>query len=304
MRTFHTGGAAGEDITSGLPRVEELFEARIPKKPAVLAEIAGKVTVKKRSDDTLVAVAGKGEFSEIVEIPAGYEFVVKSNDTVSKGQVIAEAKDQKPIKSAYVGNIKVSGNKAKITSNGDIVKEYIVSTVTQLKVKNGDEIQKGQALSEGHFDLAASLKLAGKAKTQNYIIKQVQTIYESQGQDINDKHIEVIVRMMLSKVKILHAGNSTFLAGQIVNRGEVEAANLNLGKEGKKKIEIEDIIMGITRVAIKTESFLSAASFQETTSVLIDAAISGKVDHLRGLKENVIIGKLIPAGTGLEEVVE
>jgi len=302
MRTFHTGGAAGEDITSGLPRVEEIFEARTPKKPAILSDIEGKVNVKKRSDNVLIAVAGKGEFSEIIELPEGYHFVVKTNGIISKGEVIAEAKDQKPLKSKWIGNIKISGNKAKVTSNGDIIKEYIVSTYTQLKVKNGDTVEKGQALTEGHYDLAAALKLAGKKVTQNYIIKQVQTIYESQGQDINDKHIEVIVKMMLSKVKILHAGDSKFLAGQIVNRSDVETANENLAKEGKKKIEFDDIIMGITRVAIKTESFLSAASFQETTSVLIDAAISGKVDHLKGLKENVIIGKLIPAGTGLDPV--
>ena len=299
MRTFHTGGAAGEDITSGLPRVEEIFEARIPKKPATLVEVSGKASVKKRSDNTLITVAGKGELVEIMDLPTGYTFSVESNSTISNGQIIAEAKDQKPIKSQRVGNIKISGSKAKITSTGDVVKEYIVSSVTQLKIKNGDEVEKGQPLTEGHFDLSSSLKLAGKAKTQNYIIKQVQTIYESQGQDINDKHIEVIVRMMLSKVKVLHAGSSNLLAGQIVNRGEVADINEKISTDGGKKVLFEDLIMGITRIAIKTESFLSAASFQETTSVLIDAAISGKVDHLKGLKENVIIGKLIPAGTGL-----
>jgi len=304
MRTFHTGGAAGEDITSGLPRVEELFESRTPKKPAILSEISGKSSVKRRADDTLITVAGKGEFSEIMELPSGYAFIVESNSTVSKGQIIAEGKTGKPVKSAYVGNIKISGKKAKISGSGDVVREYVVSNVTQIKIKNGDEVKKGQALTEGHYDLALSLKLAGKSVIQNYIIKQVQTIYQTQGQDINDKHIEVIVRMMLSKVKVLHPGNSLYLAGQIINRNEVDEANDVLEKEGKKKIEFEDIIMGITRVAIKTESFLSAASFQETTSVLIDAAISGKVDHLKGLKENVIIGKLIPAGTGLEEEVE
>ncbi|MEI6498783.1 MAG: DNA-directed RNA polymerase subunit beta' [bacterium] len=300
MRTFHTGGAAGEDITSGLPRVEELFEARIPKKPAVLSEIDGIVNVKKRADDTIITVSGKGEISDIIEIPENHKFIVENGDTVSIGQIIAEADGEKSVKSHTIGKIRLSGNRAKITSNGDIVREYIVPNISQLKVKNGDTVEKGQALTEGHFDLSQSLKLGDKAKTQTYIIKQVQTIYESQGQDINDKHIEVIIRMMLSKVKVLNPGNTDFLSGQIVNRIEIEEANVCLLAEGKKKAEYEDIIMGITRIAIKTESFLSAASFQETTSVLIDAAISAKVDHLRGLKENVIIGKLIPAGTGLE----
>jgi DNA-directed RNA polymerase subunit beta' len=300
MRTFHTGGAAGEDITSGLPRVEELFEARIPKKPAVLSEIEGKVSLKKRSEDIIIAVSGVGETSDIIEIPENHKFIVENNDTVSIGQIIAEADGEKPVKSHTVGKIRLSGNRAKITSNGDIVREYTVPTFTLLKVKNGDMVEKGQPLTGGHYDLSQSLKLGGKAKTQNYIIKQVQTIYESQGQDINDKHIEVIIRMMLSKVKVINHGDTKFLSGQIVNRIEVEEANEKLVAEGKKKAELEDIIMGITRIAIKTESFLSAASFQETTSVLIDAATSAKVDHLMGLKENVIIGKLIPAGTGLE----
>jgi DNA-directed RNA polymerase subunit beta' len=173
--------------------------------------------------------------------------------------------------------------------------------LTQLKVKDGDVVEKGQPLTEGHYDLSMSLKFAGRSKTINYIIKQVQTIYESQGQDINDKHLEVIVRLMLSKVKITLSGDSKLLPGQVTNLVDVELINQKLEKEGKKKADYEDIIMGITRVALKTESFLSAASFQETTTVLIEAATSAKIDHLKGLKENVIIGKLIPAGTGLNE---
>lgn len=301
MRTFHTGGAAGEDITSGLPRVEEIFEARTPKKPAILSELTGKVSIRKNKDNYLVTISGKGEKIELVEIDKGYEWVAKNGDEVIAKQTIAEIKDGKPVRSKATGRIQIYGNKARIVSVGNTVKEYAIPKNVQLKVNDGDLIEKGQPLTEGHYDLAQSLKLAGRSITENYIIKQVQSIYESQGQDINDKHVEVIVKLMLSKVKIISSGDSKFLAGQVVNRAEMEDENLKLEKSGKKKIEYEDVIMGITRVALKTESFLSAASFQETTTTLIEAAIAGKVDHLRGLKENVIIGKLIPAGTGLKK---
>ncbi|MFA4996302.1 MAG: DNA-directed RNA polymerase subunit beta' [Patescibacteria group bacterium] len=301
MRTFHTGGAAGDDITTGLPRVEEIFEARTPKKPAVLSDVAGKATIRTEKEGIIITVSGKGEKSEVVELEQGYKWIIQDGEKIKAKQIIAEAEEGKPLRSKVNGEIALNGKKAIVKSSGNIVREYSLPRVAQLKIKDGDEVEKGQPLTEGHFDLAASLKLAGRSKTENYIIKQVQMIYESQGQDINDKHVEVIVRLMMSKVKITSSGNSNYLAGQIVNRIDVDKANEDLIKEGKKKAEYEDIIMGITRVALKTESFLSAASFQETTSVLIEAATSAKIDHLRGLKENVIIGKLIPAGTGLTE---
>jgi DNA-directed RNA polymerase subunit beta' len=303
MRTFHTGGAAGEDITAGLPRVEEIFEARTPKKPAILAELPGIVSIKKEDDLIKITVAGNGEIHEEVALQDKYKFIVDNNSKVVKNQTIAEDEsgESKPIRSQISGMIQISGHKAIIAGVGETTRDYTTSKTTNLLVKNGDEVKKGQALTEGHYDLAMSLKLNDINATQNYIIKQVQQIYESQGQDINDKHIEVIVRMMHSKVKILDAGDTKYLPGQVVSRGELRLENLKVAEEGKKQAKADNIIMGITRVALKTESFLSAASFQETTSILIDAAISGKVDYLRGLKENVIIGKLIPAGTGLLE---
>lgn len=298
MRTFHTGGAAGEDITSGLPRVQEIFEARIPKKPAVLSEINGKVSISKEKGQTKIVVNGKGEKVDLIELPKDYSWIVQSGDNVKVKQVLAECEDKKPIRARSNGVIQTFANKGRLVSLGMTTKEYIIPPRTELRVNDGDEVTKGKALTEGHYDLSSSLKLAGKASTENYIIKQVQMIYESQGQDINDKHVEVIVRLMFSKVKIIVQGDSTYLAGQIVNRIEIDEANEEIEEQGKKKAQYEDVVMGITRVAIKTESFLSAASFQETTSVLVDAATAGKVDHLKGLKENVIIGKLIPAGTG------
>ncbi len=299
MRTFHTGGAAGEDITTGLPRVEELFEARAPKSPAILSEVFGVVqSVVNDKDTNIVTVVGKGERIDIVEMPKEFTWSVVDGEKVDKNQIVAEKDGEKPIRSNSVGRIHIFGDKAKIAGVDNVTKEYVLPRNVQLKIKEGDSIEKGQAISEGHFNLGDSIKLAGKNKTENYIIKQVQTIYESQGQEINDKHLEVIVRLMMSKVKVVTSNDSEYLPGQIVNRSEVEELNEVLAKEGNKMVDYEDIIMGITRVALKTDSFLSAASFQETTSILIDAAISGKIDHLRGLKENVIIGKLIPAGTG------
>jgi len=299
MRTFHTGGAAGEDITTGLPRVEELFESRTPKRPAIISEISGEVDIRKDKENITITVSGKGEKSTVIEIPEGYKITVKDSQDVKANETLAEAKDEKPIRSKSAGTIKLIGGKIVLSSVGRVEKQYVANKNVQLLIKNGETVSKGQALTEGHHDLSQSLRLSGKINTQNYIIKQVQTIYESQGQDINDKHIEVIVRMMMSKVKIVNPGDSSYLQGQIINRLNVMEENEKLAKSGKKKVEFEDILMGITRVAIKTESFLSAASFQETTSVLTESAISGKVDNLIGLKENVIIGKLIPAGTGL-----
>ncbi len=302
MRTFHTGGAAGEDITAGLPRVEELFEARIPKKPAILSEVAGVVTITKDHDIIKINVSGKGEKTDLYEIPSGYKMIVDNDSQVVKNQVIAEPEsgDGKPVRSVVAGQVIISGNKVKVVGVGEVSIEYATAKTTQVLVKNGETIEKGQALTEGHYDLSQSLKLNGPVKTQNYIIKQVQSIYESQGQDINDKHIEVIVRMMNSKVKILEPGSSKYLPGQVVSKFEVNAKNIGFKASGEKQIKGDDMIMGITRIALKTDSFLSAASFQETTSILIDAAVSGRVDYLMGLKENVIIGKLIPAGTGFD----
>jgi DNA-directed RNA polymerase subunit beta' len=170
-----------------------------------------------------------------------------------------------------------------------------------LHVSDGDEVKKGQVLTDGHLDLQRSYELAGSNFTERYIMTEVQKIYASQGQDINDKHLEVIVRQMNSKCRIMDPGDSDFLEGSIQDRLKVSRINSELQKDGKKQILSQEVVMGITRVALKTESFLSAASFMETTSILINAAINGDVDNLRGLKENVIIGRKIPAGTGFRK---
>lgn len=305
MRTFHTGGAAGEDITSGLPRVEELFEARTPKSPAQVAEFAGKVSIRQEGSITTVTVTGQASKDESHVLPSEYAWSIEDGDNVKAKQVIAEAEGQKPLRSNIAGIARITGNKIIVRGEGMVSREYHMSSLTQLKVAEGDSVTAGQPLTEGHLDLSSAIRLVGVENTQNYIIDEVQNIYESQGQDINDKHVEVIVRQMCSKVKITQSTDSAFLAGQIIDLIDVMRDNQDRIKEGKPIVQYENIIMGISRVALRTKSFLAAASFMETTAVLIDAAIAGKTDKLNGLKENIIIGKLIPAGTGIRsDIIE
>ncbi len=299
MRTFHTGGAAGEDITTGLPRVEELFESRTPKFTATVAEFSGKTSIRQQDNITIINITGKSDKSESYVLPTDYRWIVSDGDNIKLKQPIAEAEGQKPIRSNTVGKIKIDGKKAIISGEGLLSRDYNVSNLVQLKVEDGDNVVSGQPLTEGHLDLGNSIRLRGVVPTQNYIIDEVQQIYESQGQDINDKHVEVIVKQMCSKVKIIDAQDSGMLAGQIVELSDVLRLNNERKKNKQPEIKYENIIMGMSRVALRTRSFLAAASFMETTSVLIDAAISGKIDKLEGLKENIIIGKLIPAGTGI-----
>ena len=257
MRTFHTGGiASAEDITQGLPRVEELFESRRPKAMAIMSEIAGTVHI----DDTK--------------------------------------------KSRHVEVTGVDDNGAPVT------KSYLIPFGHRLKVMEGDVLVKGALLTEGHAYPQDILAVKGRIATQNYLISEVQKVYRLQGVEINDKHIEVIVRQMCRKVRVTDSGSSNLIGGALASRLEVENINADLqkridaGEEGLKLVEYQQVLLGITKAALANESFLSAASFQETTRVLTEAAIKGKVDPLAGLKENVIIGKLIPAGTGLPEVEE
>ena len=257
MRTFHTGGiASAEDITQGLPRVEELFESRRPKAMAIMSEIAGTVHIGDTKKSRHVEVTG------------------------------------------------VDDNGAPVT------KSYLIPFGHRLKVMEGDVLVKGALLTEGHAYPQDILAVKGRIATQNYLISEVQKVYRLQGVEINDKHIEVIVRQMMRKVRIDDAGSSEFIMGSVVNRRDVMIENekiqerIDAGETDLKLVQASQILLGITKSSLATDSFLSAASFQETTRVLTEAAIKGKVDPLAGLKENVIIGKLIPAGTGLPEVEE
>jgi DNA-directed RNA polymerase subunit beta' len=242
MRTFHTGGVAGEDITHGLPRVEELFEARKPKGLAVISEIAGVVSLGDNRKKQEVTVMGEDGVTEIYPIPFG----------------------------------------------------------SRLKVKDGDIIEAGDELTEGSINPNDILKIKGAKGVQAYLLKEVQMVYRLQGVEISDKHIEVIIRSMLKKCKIEDAGDTELLPGSLVDIHAFDAENERMLSIGKKPATAKRVLLGITKASLATDSFLSAASFQETTRVLTEAAIKGKTDPLLGLKENVIIGKLIPAGTGMK----
>ncbi len=298
MRTFHLGGVTGEDITTGLPRVEELFEARPPRSPAILADIQGVISFRKDRDRQFIIITSNEVPSQEIEVKPPYVLSIENGDIVKPKQVIAVAPEKKAVRASLHGRITVKGTKLTITAIEPIHREYQISSTASLKVKAGDEVKVGSELTEGHLDLAQSLALNGKHATQAYIIRGIQEIYASQGQSINDKHIEIIVREMFSKVRIKDANVSELIPGQIVDRLKTEQLNKTLMKDKKTLVTYDQIVLGITRVALNTESFLSSASFQETTGVLIDAAIRGAIDPLNGLKENVIIGKLIPAGTG------
>ena len=249
MRTFHSGGVAGDDITQGLPRVEERFEARRPKKMATIAEITGTVSI----DDT--------------------HRTALRNITVT----------------AEDGEMKV----------------YQVPYSVGLKVTHGKTVLKGEPITDGALYPQDVLRISGVEAMQDYLVQSVQAVYRQQGVEINDKHIEVIIRQMMRKVRVEEPGDTTLLVGSVVDVFEFEDANavvqarIDAGEEDLKLAEASAVLLGITKAALATDSFLSAASFQETTKVLTDAAIKGKVDRLVGLKENVIIGKLIPAGSGL-----
>ena len=243
MRTFHAGGVAGDDITQGLPRVEELFEARKPKGLAIIAEFGGEVQLK---------------------------------DTKKKREVIVT--DQETGES----------------------KTYLIPYGSRIKITDGQILEAGDELTEGSVNPHDILRIKGVRAVQDYMIREVQRVYRLQGVEINDKHIEVIVRQMLKKIRIEDNGDTEFLPGTLVDFLEYEDVNEQMEKEGKQPADGKQVMLGITKASLATNSFLSAASFQETTKVLTEAAIKGKVDPLIGLKENVIIGKLIPAGTGMK----
>ena len=258
MRTFHTGGiASAEDITQGLPRVEELFESRRPKSMAIMSEISGVVSQDDTKKNVVIKVTGKDE------------------------------------------------------NGAEVVKSYSIPFTQHARVMPGDRVEKGDIITrEGVLYPQDILAIKGLSDVQNYLISEVQKVYRLQGVEINDKHIEVIVRQMCRKVRVTDSGSSNLIGGALASRLEVENINADLqkridaGEEGLKLVEYQQVLLGITKAALANDSFLSAASFQETTRVLTEAAIKGKVDPLAGLKENVIIGKLIPAGTGLPEVEE
>jgi DNA-directed RNA polymerase subunit beta' len=312
MRTFHTGGVAGVDITQGLPRVEEIFEVRPPKKKALMSEVEGIVDIQEvprvihSAKGEIVAKTSFGEKilkikyvdrqKEEFTLPENAKLKVKEGETVLPGTVIFVAEDKHKIKNKQTGIIHVDGNKVEISGEREAEKEYMIPAGTVLWIKNGDYVYPGDQLTEGSLDLQQLYKLRGKEAVQKYILKEIQSIYTSQGQKLNEKHIETIIKQLFSRVYVKDAGDSDLLEGEIVEKAEFMSANERVGK-GRPAVG-EDVLLGVTRVALTTGSFLAAASFQETARVLINAALTARPDGLEGLKENVIIGRLIPAGTG------
>ncbi|MFA5792572.1 MAG: DNA-directed RNA polymerase subunit beta' [Candidatus Gracilibacteria bacterium] len=296
MRTFHMGGIANEDdITQGLTRVEELFEARTPKKPAVLAEVDGKVKVTSKGNQIVITITPTDATEETFTIPEGMEATVSKDDRVAIKDVIAE-KGSKKLRSPIAGVVVKTGKK-EIVIYPDILEHiYKIDSGKSIKVKSGDLVTKGTPLTSGHLNLRKLMKLTNIYTTQKYIMSEVQRIYASQGQSINDKHIEIITRQMFSKVRLVESGASDFLPGEVVDYQTVFEENQNLSKSKKEEIQFERLLLGLTRIALHTRSWLSAASFQETIRVLVEAGTTRRVDMLDGLKENVIIGRLIPAG--------
>lgn len=302
MRTFHTGGVAEGDITQGLPRVEELFEARQPKKQSILAPISGIVHIDDDNkliskEQRIIRIEPQETRVEEYDLNDKIELKVKDGQEVEVDQVIMLDKKDK-IRTHLQGIVKLNDKKLTVTSRQGSMEEVIIPAGYNLWVKNKDMVEEGQQLTEGSIDLKELYSLKDKLSVQKYIIREIKHIYSSQGQNLNDKHVELIVKQMFSRILVKDIGDTDLLPGEVVTSTQFEEANQTV--KGAKATG-ETLLLGITKAALTSDSFLSAASFQETARVLIDAAISGKVDHLRGLKENVIIGRKIPAGTGFEQ---
>jgi DNA-directed RNA polymerase subunit beta' len=328
MRTFHTGGIAGvEDITQGLPRVEELFEARPPKRKAFLSDVAGvakietaQKSIEGESGEMMVSGSGQKILKITYEGEAtdNYSYavakkeaklkngpkkvdnelkeIVKDGDKVKKGAVLFKI-GKVSFESDKKGVISISKKGMALVGNEKKIKEFVVEKGVNILIEDGSKVEVGDQLTDGSLDLQLLYKLRDKLSVQKYIIKEIHDVYSSQGQPLNDKHIEIIAKQMFSRFLVVNPGDSELLPGEIVENATVKRA-LNKLKKGGQKPEVKCLLLSITKASLTTDSFLSAASFQETARVLIESAVSGKVDYLEGLKENVIIGRLIPAGTG------
>ncbi len=304
LRTFHSGGTAqaSGDITSGLPRVEELFEARKkPKGEAVITDIGGVVRLSKREGVRIATVIDSEVFSEEHAVPAGWEIKVGDEQNVETGIVLADSPDgEQNLKAKMHGQVHIEGNTLYIRYERREEMEYEIPSSARLmpEVFEGAKVYPGQQLTEGAKNPHRILRILGAEATQLYLLSEVQEVYRNQGVNISDKHFEIMIRKMLSRVQITKSGDSALLPGELIDRLMLLNVNEKLIAENKEPAAGVPILLGVTKTALSTDSFLSASSFQHTIRVLAGAAIEGKVDKLYGLKENVIIGKLIPAGRG------
>jgi DNA-directed RNA polymerase subunit beta' len=306
LRTFHTGGVAStEDITQGLPRVEELFEARVPKGQAILAEIEGVVEIVREDEGRKIRLTHSEVFNDEYPLPKNYELLIAIGDDIEEGMPLYRSTlkgRQDDITVARMSGTVTQSDNGKtlvIRSEERDQREYMIPHSAQLEVSDGDHVTAGQALTRGAQNPQEILHILGREAVQRYLVDEVQRVYRSQGVAVHDKHIEVIVRQMLRKVRIDTTGDTEMLPGEMIERFAFAEINARSIASGGEAATATPVLLGITKASLSTDSFLSAASFQETTRVLTEAAINGQIDRLRGLKENVIIGKLIPAGSGV-----
>ena len=302
LRTFHTGGVVGLDITSGLPRVEELFEARVPKSVGVMSEIEGLAEIEERENEKLIRVISTTTFYDEYPVPPEWQIMVENGQHIEAKEVLAilPATAEKAIKENDIvartsGEVVIEEGKILIKYEEKETREYAVPSMARIYIQNGDHVEIGQQLTSGSLNPHEILSTVGREAVEHYIVDEVQKVYCSQGVSINDKHIEVIVRQMLSKVRVELSGDTALVPRSLIDRFRFEEINAKVLAEGGEPATAQPVLLGITRASLNAESWLAAASFQETTKVLTEAAIQGKVDRLRGLKENVIIGRLIPA---------
>ncbi len=329
LRTFHTGGVVGTDITSGLPRVEELFDARNPKGQAIISDIDGEVEILSTEEGHKIRVTGSERYRGDSHIlPPNAEIMVQDGSKVEVGTILARTlkevshppegieienqgieKESLPLPQTPItivvahvdGEVVIEGNTLHIECEEPDIQEYSVPFTTSICVKTGDRAEAGDRLTEGYFNLHDLLRIKGKESVQRYVVDEVQKVYRSQGVSLNDKHIEVIVHQMLHKVRIDSPGDTDMLPGELVDRFTYEDTNAMTLAEGGEPATAQPVVLGVTKVALSGDSFLAAASFQESTRVLAEAAVKGKVDYLRGIKENVILGRLIPARSLTED---
>jgi len=302
LRTFHTGGvAAGGDITTGLPRVEELFEARrTPKGEAIISRIKGVARIiqsDRYSDLRIVRVEHSEMVGDEYDVPEGWTIAVKDESQVELGDLIASMGDA-TITGSHAGRVRIEGRKVIVAYEQRENEEYEIPSTSRLVIKDGDHVSAGQPLTEGSLNPHSILRINGREAAQMYLLTEIQKVYRSQGQNINDKHFEVIIRKMLGKVQVIRPGDTPYLPQDLVDRLEIRRVNEQLLAEGKQPARFVEVLLGVTKASLSTDSWLSASSFQHTIKVLAGAAIASTEDPLFGLKENVIIGKLIPSGTG------
>src|SRR5256884_2698824 len=311
MRTFHTGGIAGAqgDITQGLPRVEELFEARVPKDKAEISKIDGVVEIVKdpNTNARTVRVVSTNVFFDEYPLPAGSQILVNDRGHVQKDQIIAlmpaeNGNEPVPVAARTEGELIINAEGIlSIRFEEREERSYPIPAARNIVVSDGQKIQAGTPITGGQRDPQDVLRIQGRDAVQMYLVKEVQRVYRNTGVYINDKHIEVIIRQMLRRVKVEEPGDTEMLPNDLVDRFVYADTNAHVLAEGGEPATAQTVLLGVTKASLNTDSFLAAASFQETTRVLTEAAIEAQTDHLVGLKENVIIGKLIPAGSGIAQ---